>query len=127
MDGVVFEGDGVEDLDDLGHVSGHAGFPAFLDGGGVVLGGSHEEVACGVPHLADKADAFLHHAADLDDIVTIGVDSVSLENGYEQVGHFFVAVHLHVFVVEPFGFFDVELGTALADMADVEELYQLVH
>ena len=88
---------------------------------------SDEEIACGVPHLADEIDTLLHHSAHLYHIFAVDLYAVLAEDGKEHIGHFLVAAHLHILVVEPFGFLNVELGTALADMGDVEHLDEFVH
>ena len=50
-----------------------------------------------------------------------------LELGDEHLGDALIGAFLEVFVVEPFGFLDVEFGTAFADMFDAEEPDEFVH
>ena len=122
MDGVILEGYGVENLDDLGHVDGHAGFPAFLDGGGIVLRGRREEIAAGVPQFLGEGDTLFHQGGHFRHVVVLCFQAVLFHLLLKIGGHLLVVEHLEVFVLEPFGFVEVEFGAVLADMLDVEEL-----
>ena len=116
-----------EDFHHFRQLLGAVRLPSLFPGLLVILRRGDEEERGGIPEVADEADAVFHHADDLLDVLRVGVDAVRLEDWGEEAGNLGVALHLDVLMVEPLGFFVVELGSALAAVGQVEVADKLVH
>ena len=114
-------------LDELAHDGGSILFPAFLHRFLFVAGGRDEEEGGLVPQLLDETYTALDQSDDAGHGSGVGFDAFLFEDGHEEGRELFVALLLDVFVVEPFAFFVVEFGAALAALLEREELDELVH